>query len=420
MQTRLPILCLVSLAAAFHAGSTLSQDSMSEDSPVFMVIDGHNDLPWQYEKRFDNRLAPLDVSERQEDLDPPLHTDLPRLREGGVGAQFWSVYIPIDSYGGAPGDASRVMTQMDVVRRLVERYPDDLMLAMTAEDVRQAHAAGKIGSLMGIEGGHAIENSLGTLRSMYVAGARYMTLTHSKGLLWADSATDEHRHDGLTEFGESVVREMNRLGMLVDLSHVSEATMQDALRVTAAPVIFSHSSARAVADHPRNVPDSVLSQIPENGGVVMVTFVPGFVSQARRDWDLERNGEEARLKAVFPYDEAERTTQLQRWEVSRPRPVVTLAQVADHIDHLRDVAGVAHIGIGGDFDGISSVIQGLEDVSTYPALFAELKRRGYSDEDCRAIAGGNVLRVLEANEAVARRLRAERLAMDPPQTAASE
>jgi membrane dipeptidase len=408
---------LFSLAVAIAAAPALAKDTMSEDAPVFMVIDGHNDLPWQYEKRFDNRLSPLDVSERQDEWDPPLHTDLPRLREGGVGAQFWSVYIPIDSYGGASGDASRVMTQMDVVRRLVERYPDDLALAMTAEDVREAYAQGKIGSLMGIEGGHAIENSLGTLRSLYAAGARYMTLTHSMGLLWADSATDEHRHDGLTKFGESVVQEMNRLGMLVDLSHVSEATMQDALRVTAAPVIFSHSSARAVADHPRNVPDSVLSQIPENGGVVMVTFVPGFISQARRDWSLARSGEQARLRAVFPYDEAKRAAQLERWESSRPMPVVMLAQVADHIDHIRDVAGVAHIGIGGDFDGITSVIQGLEDVSTYPDLFAELKRRGYSDEDCQAIAGGNVLRVLEANEAVARRLQAERLAIDPPQIA---
>ncbi|MFT4875194.1 dipeptidase [Congregibacter sp.] len=415
MRSKLHNLCLMSATALLGSGLTLMPFAQAAETGKHMVIDGHNDLPWQYRERFGNRLKPLDVSKRQDQMDPPLHTDLPRLREGGVGAQFWSVYIPIETYGGAPGDASLVLTQMDVVRRLVERYPADLALAMTAEDIRSAYADGKIGSLMGIEGGHAIENSLGTLRSLYAAGARYMTLTHSKGLAWADSATDAARHDGLTEFGESVVREMNYLGMLVDLSHVTEATMHDALDTATAPVIFSHSSARGVADHPRNVPDSVLKRLPKNGGVVMVTFVPGYISQDRRDWDLARTGEEASLKAMHPYDEEKRRDLLTNWESSNPKPEVTLAQVADHIDHIRKVAGIQHIGVGGDFDGISSVVTGLEDVSTYPALFEELKARGYSDADCEAIAGGNVLRALEASEAVAQLLQRKRLAQDPPE-----
>ncbi|MDP5069998.1 MAG: dipeptidase [Congregibacter sp.] len=415
MQSKLFGLSLVS-ATLFSVA--IAPVALGAESGKFMVIDGHNDLPWQYHERFANRLAPLDVATRQDALEPPLHTDIPRLRDGGMGAQFWSVYIPIDTYGGAPGDASRVMDQMDVVRRLVERYPEDLALAMTAADIRSAYAQGKIGSLMGIEGGHAIENSLGTLRSLYAAGARYMTLTHSKGLAWADSATDAPRHDGLTEFGESVVREMNHLGMLVDLSHVTEATMHDALDTVTAPVIFSHSSARAVADHPRNVPDSVLKRLPRNGGVVMVTFVPGYISQDRRDWDLAQSGEQARLLAIHPYDEALRQQKLEQWESSNAMPEVTLAQVADHIDHIRKIAGVEHIGVGGDFDGISAVVTGLEDVSTYPALFAELQRRGYSEADCEAIAGGNVLRALEESEAVALRLQSERLALDPVEISA--
>ncbi|WOJ94449.1 dipeptidase [Congregibacter variabilis] len=414
MRSKLLNLCVMSAAAMLASSVALVQPIEAADTNKYMVIDGHNDLPWQYRERFGNRLAPLDVAKRQDDLDPPLHTDLPRLREGGVGAQFWSVYVPIEAYGGAPGDASLVLTQMDVVRRLVEKYPDDLALAMTAADIRSASAEGKIGSLMGIEGGHAIENSLGTLRSLYAAGARYMTLTHSKGLAWADSATDAPRHDGLTSFGETVVREMNRLGMLVDLSHVTEATMHDSLDTVTAPVIFSHSSARAVADHPRNVPDSVLKRLPKNGGVVMVTFVPGYISQDRRDWDLARTGEQAGLKAMYPHDEEKRSQLLTTWESAHPMPEVTLAQVADHIDHIRKVAGLEHIGVGGDFDGISAVVKGLEDVSTYPALFEELKARGYSDADCDAIAGGNVLRALEESEKVAQRLQRKALAQDPP------
>jgi len=382
----------------------------------YFIFDGHNDLPWQYYGRHGNRLAELDIADDLDDLEPPLHTDLPRLREGRVGAQFWSVYVPIQQYGGAAGDASRVMTQMDVVRRLVARYPDDLSLALTAADVRAAVSGGRIASLMGIEGGHAIEDSLGTLRSLYAAGARYMTLTHGKGLRWADSATDTARHDGLTDFGVTVVREMNRLGMLVDLSHVTAATMHDALDASSAPVIFSHSSARAVTDHPRNVPDDVLERLPENGGVVMVTFVPGYVSQDKRDWDRARRGEQARLEAVHPFDEEAREAALEAWMEAHPNPGATLPQVADHIDHIRDVAGIAHIGIGGDFDGIGEVVEGLEDVSTYPALMEELARRGYSDADIAAIAGDNVLRVMEEAERVAAEEQAARPAADPPQT----
>lgn len=400
--------CITGLTLS-TAGAVLAADSTEQ----ILVIDGHNDLPWQYKQRFSNRLAPLDITERHADLDPPLHTDLPRLREGGVGAQFWSVYVPISEYGGSPGDAAMVMEQIDVVRRMVERYPDDLALAFTAQDVRDAMAAGKIGSLMGIEGGHAIENSLGVLRSLYEAGARYMTLTHSKGLEWADSATDEHRHDGLTGFGVSVVEEMNRLGMLVDLSHVTEATMHDALDVAEAPVIFSHSSARGVTDHPRNVPDSVLQRLRKNDGVVMVTFVPAYVDQGQRNWSLQQQGEQARLQAIYPFDKKQRDALLAAWEEENPSPGADIADVADHVDHIRKVAGIAHIGLGGDFDGISNVPEGLEDVSTYPALFAELRRRGYSDTDLKAIGSENLLRVFAKSEAAAAALQSERLAADP-------
>lgn len=378
-----------------------------------MVMDGHNDLPWQYNQRYSNQLAPLDIASRHDDMDPPLHTDLPRLREGGVGAQFWSVFVPVTEYGGSAGDAAKVMQQMDVVYRMIERYPNELALALTAQDVRNAAAAGKIGSLMGIEGGHAIENSLGVLRSLYAAGARYMTLTHSRGLEWADSATDKHRHDGLTEFGVAVVEEMNRLGMLVDLSHVTEATMHDALDTATAPVIFSHSSARAVTDHPRNVPDSVLERLGENGGVVMVTFVPGYVSQAQRDWGQAQSGERARLKAIHPFDEELRDSLLETWESNHAQPGATLNDVADHIDHIRKVAGIEHIGLGGDFDGIGTVVKGLEDVSTYQDLFAELKARGYSASDLEAIGSGNALRVLDESERVAAEIQQQRLAADP-------
>jgi membrane dipeptidase len=410
---------ILSLASAVSdAYAQTDADRVTRVLQEIPLIDGHNDLPWQYYERHGNRLLPLDIADSQEGLEPPLHTDLPRLRAGGVGAQFWSVYVPINEYGGSPGDASRVMTQMDVVRRLVERHPDDLALAFTAADIRAAHAAGKIGSLMGIEGGHAIEDSLGTLRSLYHAGARYMTLTHGIGLRWADSATDEARHGGLTDFGVTVVEEMNRLGMLVDLSHVTEATMMDTLDATRAPVIFSHSSARALNSHPRNVPDSVLKRLPENGGVVMVTFVPTFISQARFDYSRAKAAEQARLEALHRYETDAIKPAMEAWIAANPNPGATLSQVADHIDHIRAVAGIEHIGLGGDFDGISEVISGLEDVSTYPTLLEELARRGYSDADLAAIAGGNLLRVMEEAEAVAADLQRSRLAADPPEPVA--
>jgi membrane dipeptidase len=403
----LAVVAGVSLPGAFAQAPIV--DGLLAETPL---IDGHNDLPWQYYRRHENRFVDLDVAQDQRDLEPPLHTDIPRLRAGGVGAQFWSVYVPISHYGGEPGDAARVLAQMDVVRRLAERYPDDLELAFTAQDVRRIHAEGRIASLMGIEGGHAIEDSLGVLRSLYAAGGRYMTLTHSTGLRWADSATDEARHGGLTDFGRTVVQEMNRLGMLVDLSHVSEAAMHDALDVAQAPVIFSHSSARAVAPHPRNVPDSVLKRLPDNGGVVMVTFVPVFVSTAAMQYNATMRAEQARLKTLHPGDAEAVETALDAWKADNPDPGATLIDVADHIDHIRAVAGTEHIGLGGDFDGITSVPDGLEDVSTYPALLEELRRRGYSDEELRAIAGENVLRVMERAEAAALRLQAETTASD--------
>jgi membrane dipeptidase len=357
------------------------------------LIDGHNDLPWAIRR---DATAPMDVDAYDLRGRTPGHTDLARLKAGMLGGQFWSVYIPGDVADS--GYARMQLEQIDIARRVIEKYPE-LEWALTASALRESHRTGRIGSLLGVEGGHAIENSLGALRAYYDLGARYMTLTHNVTLDWADAATDTARHGGLTAFGEEVVREMNRLGMLVDLSHVSPATMSDALDVTSAPVIFSHSSARAVADHPRNVPDSILRRLPANGGVVMVTFVPIFISQPLIDWTaaLDRASADARTRS--PADTAAQSRAVSAWRASNPAPKATLAQVADHIDHIRRVAGVEHVGIGGDFDGISEVVVGLEDVSTYPALFAELSRRGWSEEDLRRLAGENILRVMERAEA---------------------
>ena len=361
------------------------------------LIDGHNDLPWAIRR---DTTAPMNVDAYDLRRTTPGHTDLARLKAGMVGGQFWSVYIPGDMADS--GFARVQLEQIDIARRVIAKYPE-LQWALTAAQLRAAHRAGRIGSLLGLEGGHAIENSLGALRAYYDLGARYMTLTHNVTLDWADAASDVARHGGLTPFGESVVREMNRLGMLVDLSHVSPATMSDALDVTQAPVIFSHSSARAVADHPRNVPDSILRRLPANGGVVMVTFVPLFISQAQVDWTAQEAQVIAAAASRTPGDSAAQRREVEAWRARTPRPKATLAQVADHIDHIRRVAGVDHVGIGGDFDGISEVVVGLEDVSTYPALFAELSRRGWSEADLRKLAGENILRVLERAEAVARR-----------------
>jgi membrane dipeptidase len=374
------------------------------------LIDGHNDVPWQYRERVKNHLDKIDLAKDTSGLDPVMHTDIPRLRRGGVGGQFWSVYVPVEISGPAAVEA--VLGQMDVVRRLAERYPETFEMAMTAADVRRIHKAGKIASLIGMEGGHAIDDSLATLRQLYQAGARYMTLTHSKNTDWADSATDAPQHGGLTRFGEEVVREMNRLGMLVDLSHVSPEAMKKALAVSAAPVIFSHSSARALSDHPRDVPDEVLRLLPKNGGVVMVSFVPSFTAEEVRLWSAEHDAAQARYKALYPGDPERAKRELADWDKAHPAPRATLAQVADHIEHVRRLAGVDHVGLGSDFDGITSTPSGLEGVSQYPVLLAELLRRGWTDEEIGKLAGGNVLRVFAEAERVAARLKSERPASD--------
>jgi membrane dipeptidase len=366
------------------------------------LIDGHNDLPWQYLDHVKRKFSELDVAESQ----PQLMTDIPRLREGLVGGQFWSVYVDVSNKGAVAVRAT--MEEIDVVVELARRYPEDLEMAYTADDVERIFDSGRISSMIGMEGGHSIDNSLATLRMFYRLGARYMTLTHSRNTPWADSATDSPAHGGLTEFGKEVVREMNWLGMLVDLSHVSTETMHDALDVTEAPVIYSHSSARALCDHPRNVPDDVLKRLPDNGGVVMVTFVPAFVSQEVRDHDARRDAELDRLRSLHDADEASLRDGLASWNRDHSEPRATLSQVADHIGHIRDVAGIDHLGIGADFDGITSVPLGLEDVSKYPDLTRELLSRGYADEDVLKILGGNVLRVMRTAEAISRKLRAGR------------
>ena len=359
------------------------------------LLDGHNDLLWELRCQAGYDLDRLDIRQAV----PSLQTDLPRLRAGGVGAQFWSVYAPSD----LPGDAAVLTTleQLDAWRAVLERYPDRLQKALGADDVERAVRGGRIASLAGMEGGHCIGGSLGALRAFYALGARYLTLTHNDNTSWADSATDEPRHHGLSPFGEDVVAEMNRIGMAVDLSHVAVTTMHATLGVTRAPVLFSHSSARALCDHPRNVPDDVLGRLHGNGGVCMVTFVPGFVSQPIADLWREAAALEQGWIAQLPDDRQEVTRRVRAWRAAHPYPPATLQQVADHIDHVRDVAGVAHVGIGGDFDGCPEMPVGLHDVSCYPALFAELRRRHWNRGDLRALAGGNALRVLRAVRQVA-------------------
>jgi membrane dipeptidase len=351
------------------------------------IVDGHNDLPFEVREIAFYDLAAYDVGERQKKT----HTDLPRLIEGGVGAQFWSVYVPA-GWAGAKA-VTATLEQIDYVHRLVARYPDRLQLATTAGQVRDTWATGRIASLMGAEGGHQIDESLGVLRMLSGLGVRYLTLTHNNNVPWADSATDVEVLGGLNDFGRTVVAELNRLGVLVDLSHVSVGTMNDALAVTSSPVIFSHSSARAICDHVRNVPDEVLAKLPANGGVCMVTFVPYFISEDCRAFDAEVTAEMfGRGEDVT--DWYARMRAIDRYAQSHPRPEATVAQVADHIDHVREVAGIEHVGLGGDYDGCDRFPVGLEDVSRYPNLIAELMARGWSDSDIAALTGENVLRVL--------------------------
>ena len=366
------------------------------------LIDGHNDLPWAIRDDFGGELDRVDLTRDTRALTPPLQTDIPRLRQGGVGGQFWSVYVPANLAG--PQATKAVLEQIDIARRIVAKHPEAFAWAETAEDVVRIHRSGRIASMLGAEGGYAIDNSLPVLRQLRRAGVRYMTLTHSATIDWADSATDAPRHGGLSPFGEAVVREMNRIGMLVDLSHVSPDTMRDAMRVSEAPVIFSHSSARGVTDHPRNVPDDVLGAMKADGGVVMITFVGGFVSEAVRAWGAARTAEEARLKALHPGDAARAAAELAAWTTRNPSPRASVADVADHLDHVRRVAGVDHVGLGGDFDGTSNLPVGLEGVEGYPVLLAELLRRGWSEADLRKLAGDNVLRVLRAADRTAERL----------------
>ncbi|HEX9853090.1 MAG TPA: dipeptidase [Woeseiaceae bacterium] len=363
------------------------------------IVDGHNDLPWVIREKFAGDVEGYDISKRAE-----YDTDIPRLREGQVGTQFWSVYVPSSL---TPLEAMQAqLEQIDIARRMIDLYPDDLQLATSVAEIEAARQQGKIASLLGMEGGHAIVNSLGALRSFYALGVRYMTLTHFHSNDWADSATDDARHEGINEFGREVVREMNRLGMIIDLSHVSVETMNDVLDIAEAPVIFSHSSARELTDHVRNVPDKVLKRVARNGGVVMVTFIPAYVNEDRREWEV---GMIPLLKNATTDAEWEQAGKAYREEHGAP-PIATLDDVADHIEHVVEVAGIEHVGIGSDFYGATGdeLVEGLEDVSRFPYLVAELLQRGWSDEDIAKLTRNNLLRAFGAVEQAAIRLQKER------------
>lgn len=399
------------LAAAFAAAPALA---LAQDAPTRAeqqridrilrrtpLIDGHNDLPWEIRSAHGNDLASVDLSADTRRLSSPLHTDIQRLRQGRVGAQFWSVYVPASLKGLAATEAT--FEQIDLTRRMIARYPQAFEFADGADDIVRIHRAGRIASMFGMEGGEAINNNLALLREFRAAGVLYMTLTHSQNTDWVDSATDTPRHGGLTPFGEGVVREMNRVGMLVDLSHVSAEAMRDALRVSSAPVIFSHSSAFAVTPHPRNVPDDVLELVRANGGVVMVNFFPAFTSTEVWQWGSRRAAEEARLKALNQADPAAVTGGLAAWVAANPMPRTNVSTIADHIEHIARVAGRDHVGIGSDYDGVPWLPEGLDGVEDYPNLLVELARRGWSDADLAKLAGGNVLRALREAERVAAR-----------------
>ncbi|MFI6726114.1 dipeptidase [Streptomyces sp. R-74717] len=369
----------------------------------YPVVDGHNDLPWALREQVGYDLDARDIAT---DQSAHLHTDIPRLRAGGVGAQFWSVYVQSDMAGDEA--VSATLEQIDVVTELLERYPADLRRALTADDMETARTEGRIASLMGAEGGHSINNSLGTLRALHALGVRYMTLTHNDNIAWADSATDEPGVGGLSPFGHEVVREMNRTGMLVDLSHVAATTMRDALDTSTAPVIFSHSSSRAICDHPRNIPDDVLGRLPANGGIAMATFVPKFVLPAAVAWTHAAD-ENMRAHGLHHLDTTAQAMKIHAaFEAANPRPMATVATIADHLDHMREVAGIDHIGIGGDYDGTAFLPEGLRDVAGYPNLIAELLGRNWSTADLAKLTWQNAVRVLRDAEDVARELSTHR------------
>jgi len=367
------------------------------------LIDGHNDLPWQYRKH-GNDLAAIDLAGDTNKLKPPLITDIPRLRQGSVGAQFWAVYVP--PVPGGPPAVQMMFEQIDVTRRMVAHYPETFELALTAADIERIHRQGRIASLIGLEGGHCINNSLAVLRMAQGLGARYLTLTHTRNTDWADAAGDKPQHHGLTPFGEEVVRELNRLGMLVDLSHVTDETMRAALKVSRAPVIFSHSSVRALCNSPRNVPDDVLKLTARNGGVVMICFLPGYLTERGRIAMAASDAEKGRLRKLYPDNSARFKKAMAAWHRRHPSlHEASLGDVADHIDHVRKVAGIDHVGIGSDFEGFDGAPDGLEDVSCYPALLAELMRRGYTKEELKNLVGLNLLRVLKQVEKVSAQLK---------------
>ena len=413
-------LALASPAIAQTRGAATPEAIAAAALEAAPVWDGHNDVPIQLRSRRGNVLEGFDFRDTHAEPvgspggNPSMQTDIPRLRTGHVGAQFWSVYVSASL--PEPEAVQATIEQIDVTKRLIAAYPQDLALALTAAEVEAAMKDGKIASLIGMEGGYSIGSSLAVLRQMYAMGARYMTLTHTANTPWADSANASPAHDGLTEFGVLVVREMARIGMLVDLSHVSEATMMDALDADGAPVIFSHSGARAVSGHVRNVPDAVLARLPANGGIVMVVGYPDFLSEAIRQRAAARAGEAARLGSLWQGQPAPVAEALAAWDAANPAPVATASDMADHIDHVREVAGIDHIGVGGDYDGIPSGPAGMEDVAGYPALFTELARRGYSQADLEKIASRNMMRVLRAAEAYA----ASQRGMAPLETPVSE
>ena len=386
-------------AMAVPAAAATPEETAREVLAKSPIIDGHNDTPHQIAAMFDRDFSKFDLTALPADMLAKTHTDIKNARAGYLGGQYWSVYV--DAALPKHEAVTRTIQQIDVVRQMMARYPETFTYAATAAEVEAAMKKGKIASLIGMEGGHSIGGSLEILRQTYALGARYMTLTHSLTNDWADSATDAPKHNGLSPFGFEVLAEMNHLGMIADISHVSEATMHDVLDKSTAPVLFTHSNARAITPHPRNVPDSVLKRLPQNGGVVMVTFVPGFTSAARRQWEYERSAVAGRAKTEFSGNPAGEKAAVDAWIAANPQPKATLAQVADHIYHIRKVAGIDHIGIGGDFGGVDELPVGLENVSTYPALFAELVRRGYSKADLAKIAQGNVLRVMRGVEKAA-------------------